>query len=538
MSAERSWSDRLRRRGRLRRVSLEKARTVARPGPQALLPQAGEKAAVALAAFLLGTFLLGARAVDTAHEWLAVAALMAVATLVFTRFLLLLRREALSSVGRVANLGLLVLLPLFLLNLLGPLWSAAGIAFLPLSFFSLIIALVWGRALALEATAFSGALLSIYLLLRRGEPVADPDGLIICLGGALAACLAAGRIRRRTALVRVGIVTGLTQLMLAAALALLGEGSFLEGLRWAGLLGAQGLLVGLVVSGMLPAIEVLFSITTAVSLMELGNTHEQPLLRKLLIEAPGTFHHSYLVGLLAEASAEAVGADALLTRVGALYHDIGKLNKPEYFAENSRGEESRHAGLTPEMSTLIICAHPRDGMELGEYYGLPKTVLDFMPEHHGTCLIEYFYHVARELRVDEQVGEESFRYPGPKPKRVETAIVMIADAVEAISRQMADPTRTRLREMVHEVVTKRLMDGQFSECGMTLADLEKIEAACLQVLMCLYHQRATFPRSVRAHPLDLSQPSAARKASQESGELLQAHTDQALPGVGKTGGPK
>jgi putative nucleotidyltransferase with HDIG domain len=492
---------------------LEKAKTVARPGSEQVLPQAGEKSTVALAGFLVGTFLLGARAAHTPQEWLAVAALMGAATLLFVRYLLLLRRDALVSVGRVANLALLILLPLFLVNLLGPLWSVTGIAFLPLSFFSLVIALVWGRALALESTVLGAGLLGLYLLLRQGTEVADPGGLVICVAGALTACLAAGRIQRRTALVRVGITTGLVQATLAVAIALLGDGDVLEGLRWAGLLGVQGLVVGLLISGLLPAIEVLFQITTAVSLLELGNTHEQPLLRKLLIEAPGTFHHSYLVGLLAEAAAEAVGADALLTRVGALHHDIGKLNKPEYFAENCRSGESRHRGLTPEMSTLIISAHPRDGVELGEYYGLPKAVLNFMPEHHGTCLIEYFYHAAKERRGTEKVPEEDFRYPGPKPQRVETAIVMIADAVEAISRQMADPTRTRLGEMVHEVATKRLMDGQFSECGMTLSDLETIEAACLQVLMGLYHQRATFPKGGRAHPLDLSQPSEARRTA-------------------------
>jgi putative nucleotidyltransferase with HDIG domain len=246
-------------------------------------------------------------------------------------------------------------------------------------------------------------------------------------------------------------------------------------------------------------------VTTDVRLLELGNTHEQPLLRKLLLEAPGTFHHSYIVGIISEAASEAVHANPLLARVGALYHDIGKLNRPEYFAENSPDARQKHKELTPEMSTLIISAHPRDGVELGSYYGLPKAVLDFMPEHHGTSCIEYFYHAARELRGEENVREEAFRYPGPRPQRIETAIVMIADSVEAISRQMPDPTRTRLEEMVHKVSMKRLLDRQFDECGLTQRDLAQIEEAMVRVLAGIYHTRPTYPKG-KPHPLDLSQP--------------------------------
>ncbi|MFT5830726.1 MAG: putative nucleotidyltransferase with HDIG domain, partial [Bacteroidia bacterium] len=259
----------------------------------------------------------------------------------------------------------------------------------------------------------------------------------------------------------------------------------------------------------LPAVETLFGVTTDISLLELGNTHEQPLLRKLLLEAPGTFHHSYIVGLISEAATEAVGGNALLARVGALYHDVGKLNKPDYFAENSPGARGKHKDLAPEMSMLVISAHTRDGLEIGSYYNLPDQVLAFMEEHHGTCCIEYFYHRAKDLRGADAVNEDDFRYPGRKPQSVEPAIVMIADAVEAISRQMGDPTPVRLTEMVHEVAMKRLMDRQFDECGMTLKDLAAIEAACVQVLTGIYHTRPTFPKG-RPHPLDLSQPKKSR----------------------------
>jgi putative nucleotidyltransferase with HDIG domain len=208
--------------------------------------------------------------------------------------------------------------------------------------------------------------------------------------------------------------------------------------------------------------------------------------------------------------------------VGALYHDVGKLNKPGYFAENSPEARGRHRELTPEMSLLIIAAHTRDGLELGRYYNLPEAILEFMPEHHGTSLIEYFYHAAQSLRGEENVNEEAFRYPGPKPQRIETAIVMIADAAEAISRQMAEPSLSRLKEMVHEVAFKRLMDRQFEECPMTLQDLALIESACVRVLQAIYHQRPTYPKGGKPNPADLSQPAEQRRAVVEEAQRAAA----------------
>jgi putative nucleotidyltransferase with HDIG domain len=341
----------------------------------------------------------------------------------------------------------------------------------------------------------------------------DLAGLAVALSGAVVAALSAEHVKRRSTLVKVGLVVGFAQMVVAGTFMLIWSSTiFTPGSFWMLLcLAVHALVSGMLVSGSLPGIELLFRVTTAISLLELGNTHEQPLLRKLLLEAPGTFHHSYIVGLLSEAAAEEVGADALLARVGALYHDVGKLNKADYFAENSPEARGKHKELTPEMSMLIISAHPRDGVELGRYYGLPESILDFMPEHHGTLVIEYFYHAARKLRGEDKVSEDSFRYPGPKPQRIETAIVMIADAVEAISRQMPDPSRARLAEMVHEVAFKRLMQRQFDECTMTLKDLALIERAFLRVLLAIYHQRPTFPKG-KPNPLDLSQPSEERRA--------------------------
>lgn len=506
---------------RLRRVSPAKARAVAAASRRAPLPQAGEKAAVAVATAALATLLIGSGAGLPLRGWFGLAALVGLGVVLFESYLADFRRDVLLSLPKVLALAGFLVVTLGAVRAFDTFVGLQHSAFLPLSLVSLVIALVWNRAFALECTVFVGALLGLYAFLHFEGP-AGLEGVAVAISGALVAALAADEVKRRQTLVRVGFVIGFAQAVVAGTFLLMGVGGAVQLLgAWAlVLLGLHGLTVGLLVSGLLPVIEGVFQVTTDISLLELGNTHEHPLLRKLLLEAPGTFHHSYIVGLLSEAAAEAVGANALLARVGALYHDVGKLNKPAYFAENSPEARARHRGLTPEMSMMIISAHTRDGVELGRYYGLPQAILDFMPQHHGTNLIEYFYHAARRARGDGRVSEASFRYPGPRPRRIETAIVMIADAAEAISRQMPDPNPARLREMVHEVAMKRLMDGQFDECPLTLSDLASIEDACMRVLSAIYHQRPTYPKG-RPHPLDLSQPGARRRAAQREEERLE-----------------
>ena len=498
----------------LRRVKLEKAKAVETRPRTVGLSQAGEKVFLAGASVVLAALLLGSGADLGARGWLGLVTLLGVSMALFLRYLVDFRIEVLQSLGRTAILASFMLLSLAALRSFDAFAGLENVAFLPLSFVSLVLVLVFGRSAAIESTAFAAGLLGLYTFLHSSESGVEVEGLVTCVTGAVVAALAAEYVRRRSTLIRVGVVIGISQMIVAGTFALmrpelpaLGE----ELTRLAGL-GLQGLVVGLLVSGLLPTIEHVFSVTTDISLLELGNTHEQPLLRKLLLEAPGTFHHSFIVGLLSEAGAEAVGGNALLARVGALYHDVGKLNKPDYFAENSPEARGRHRELTPEMSLLIISAHTRDGVELGRYYNLPQAILDFMPEHHGTSLIEYFYHAAQKLRGEEAVNEEAFRYPGPKPQRIETAIVMLADAAEAISRQMPDPNLARLREMVHEVALKRLMDRQFDECPLTLHDLARIEDAFLRVLKAIYHTRPTYPKGGKPNPADLSQPSEQRRA--------------------------
>ncbi|CAM3265753.1 HDIG domain-containing metalloprotein [Rhodothermus bifroesti] len=235
-----------------------------------------------------------------------------------------------------------------------------------------------------------------------------------------------------------------------------------------------------------------FDITTDLTLLELSDTN-RPLLKELSLRAPGTFNHSLQVANLAEAAAAAIGANALLVRVGALYHDIGKMVKPEYFVENQRPGMNPHANLKPRMSALIIASHVKEGLEIGRQYGLPRRVLDFIPMHHGTSRIEYFYRKAIEQTGDPNLPDTEFRYPGPKPNSKETAILMLADSVEAASRTIEEPTHKRLEALIEQIVQARIEDGQLDDTDLTFQDLRQIKQTFLQMLLAIYHIRIKYP---------------------------------------------
>ncbi len=238
--------------------------------------------------------------------------------------------------------------------------------------------------------------------------------------------------------------------------------------------------------------EKFFDVTTDITLLELSDLNH-PLLKKLSVVAPGTFHHSIIVGNLAEAAAKEVGANSLLARVGCYYHDIGKMARPEYFVENQSGTVSKHENLTPTMSALILVQHVKAGLELAEQYGLPRAVKQFIPEHHGTTLMEYFYQKAKETMAAKDINEADFRYPGPKPQSKETAIAMLADTVEAAARSLTNPTPQRIRNLVENLIQKRFHEGQLDECDLTLRDLNRIKEAFIPILMGIHHIRIEYP---------------------------------------------
>lgn len=316
-------------------------------------------------------------------------------------------------------------------------------------------------------------------------------------------------VRSRNDVVRAAIVVGAGLALAVVAVSLLTRPLVAQGWPlWNEILadalraGLAGFLAGALTLVFLPTVERLFDVTTGMTLSEWRDP-KQPLLRKLQLQAPGTFSHSHTVATLAEAAAEAVGANGLHVYVGALYHDIGKMNKPDYFVENQPRGFNRHNKLSPAMSLLVIVGHVKDGIELAKEYRLPRSLVGYIESHHGTTLVEYFFERARreaEEGEDDPAAsgppeEIEYRYPGPKPWTKEQAILMICDAVEGATRSMPDPTPARIQSLVASLARKRLMDGQFDESSLTLAELHRIEEAVSRTLASIYHGRVAYPSS-------------------------------------------
>lgn len=268
-----------------------------------------------------------------------------------------------------------------------------------------------------------------------------------------------------------------------------------EALKFAG----WTLVCAYVVAGSLPFIESAFGTVTDISLLELSDVSHL-LLQELARRAPGTYNHSITVATIGEAAADAIGANGLLVRVGAYFHDIGKMLKPEYFIENMvEGQESPHKKLTPAMSALIIIGHVKDGVDLAEQHNLPQKLVDFIEQHHGTTLVEYFYHEAT-MRADEDhrtdADESTFRYPGPRPQTPEAGVMMLSDAVESASRSLTEPTAKRIQSLVQEISLKRLLDGQFDECGLTMSQLHVVRKSLVKTLLAVHHGRVKYPDQI------------------------------------------
>jgi len=266
--------------------------------------------------------------------------------------------------------------------------------------------------------------------------------------------------------------------------------------------GVGGFASGALTMFLMPLVERVFDVTTGMTLGELRDP-KQPLLRKLQQRAPGTYNHSLNVATIAEAAARAIRADALHLYVGCLYHDVGKLSKPEYFVENQPRGLNKHDKLSPAMSLLVIMGHVKDGLELAREHGLPRSLHHYIESHHGETLVTYFYHQARRAAEDaDESGpsELEYRYPGPKPRTKEAAILMLCDAVEGATRAMSDPTPSRISALVHAMAMARLHDGQFDESELTFSELAKIEDALTKSLCSIYHGRIAYPGEARRVP--------------------------------------
>lgn len=303
------------------------------------------------------------------------------------------------------------------------------------------------------------------------------------------------RLNQRSHLVRSSLDIGLVNAVTIVVLGLTWNQSFsLIGIGVAmGL--ANGILASILTIGTLPFLETAFGITTPVKLLEMSNPNH-PLLKRLMMEAPGTYHHSILVGNLAEAAADAIGADSLLVRVGSYFHDIGKIKRPYFFIENQPATENPHDKITPTLSTLIITSHVKDGVELAKEYKVPRVIRDIIEQHHGTSLVSYFYHKAKEGDKSENILESDFRYQAPKPQNRETAIIMLADSVQAAVQTLERPTKGVLEAKVREIIKAKLEDGQLDECDLTFKDIDIINQTFVRVLNGIFHSRIEYPDQV------------------------------------------
>ncbi|MEO6808635.1 MAG: HDIG domain-containing metalloprotein, partial [Isosphaeraceae bacterium] len=365
-------------------------------------------------------------------------------------------------------------------------WDAELI---PIALTAMILAIAYNPHFALMVTFGLCLLTSLSLGGGLGH-------FLVLMGGTAAGVLPLTEVRTRTKPIQVGAAAAAGYFVLTWATGLFQNqpiGLVLNDSAWR---AGWGLMAGFFLGGCLPFIESSFGIVTGISLLELGDiTH--PLLQELVRRAPGTHNHSVTVGTIAEAAAERIGANALLVRIGAYFHDIGKMLKPHYFVENQAGAASRHSNLAPAMSTLIIIGHVKDGGDLGRQHHLPEPILDLIEQHHGTTLVEYFYREAtRRCGCDPDaptVQESAFRYPGPKPQTKEAGILMMSDAVESASRTLSEPTPGRIDGLVNDLTQKRLDDGQFDECGLTLREIAEIRESLVKSLIGIYHGRVKYP---------------------------------------------
>lgn len=342
-----------------------------------------------------------------------------------------------------------------------------------------------------------GAIQSVVIGAMTGEVSLALYSLL----GSFAAVHAMSRFRERTEMLQTALTVSAVNVGVALGFALLAQPVPpwpVAGFELA-LAGAGGVQVALLASAFLPLLETLFNTLTDIKLLELSNMN-LPLLRQLAVAAPGTYHHSVVIGTLAEKAAQAIDANPLFARVAAYYHDIGKMRQAEYFVENQKEGRNPHDKLSPHMSALILVRHVKDGIAYAEEHRLPRPLIDAIPQHHGTRLMKYFYERARQQTDPEiaTVREDDFRYPGPKPRTKETALIMLADGVEAMSRLIDDPSPVRLREMIHRNVKDVLEDGQLEHCEITLADLAKIEEAFFEVLSGMFHSRIEYPEEMVA----------------------------------------
>ena len=417
-----------------------------------------------------------------------------------------------------------------------------GFLLIPFVLAPMIHTVLLGRAMGIFSTIYA-SMLGVLLMPREEAGMYLAVSLLCGL-----VCVAVlHQTRKRVQLLRAGFYSGLMALVLSMIFGAIDLRSVMQadamdewkmvGMASGSALG-MGIGIALLVSGFLPVLEGFFKLTTDISWLELSDLNHK-VLRRLQLEAPGTFHHSLVVASLSEAAAEAVGANAAMCRVGAYYHDIGKLKKPEYFIENQHdGAENPHDSLTPTMSALIITAHVKDGVDLALKHKLNPRVIDVIREHHGDSLVSYFYRRAQEQKRAEmekvekklenpedlpKIDEKNFRYPGPTPRSRESGIISLADAIESASRTIKKPTPAKIRSLVDDIVASRVSDGQLDDCLLTIRDLSVVKSVFCKTLRSMLHSRIDYPKDEeKGRKSDLEKRAAHEKEKKASEEKMAA----------------
>ncbi|WP_083842268.1 HDIG domain-containing metalloprotein [Desulfosporosinus youngiae] len=415
------------------------------------------------------------------------------------------KRDIFNSTNRLILLGLVMSMIMAIgrgviaLNL-GPDFNTLSGMLIPVAWATMTVAILVGVDVAIMVSVVLGIFVTVLVDPALSTSFSLHSGVVALFGG-IVGVYSVSRLSQRSDLARAGIFVSGINILVISGIALTSDMRLAVWVVGVILGIVNGLASSFLTVGALHWFESGFHITSSVRLLEISDPN-RPLLKRLLMEAPGTYHHSILVGNLAEAAAEAVGADATLVRVGAMYHDIGKLKRPYFFIENQFTQDNPHDKIAPTLSALIITSHVKDGLELAKEYKLPQQIQDIIAQHHGDSLVSFFYHKA--IEESENVPEEAFHYEGPKPQTKEAALVALADTVEAAVRSMKQPTPGRVEGFVRKIIKDKLNDEQLDQSDLTFQDLDRIAMAFVRVLSGIFHSRVEYPEmpSIRGNSND------------------------------------
>ncbi len=425
-------------------------------------------------------------------RFIALAAIVLVLFLVFAFYLDIAHKNVISSPKLLLTLSALTTISLLVS------WGGSLINqyIVPVYFAAFIcVMMVDKKSLALVFNAMLSILASI-MFIRFGESIALQVLIASLIAGAITVILFK-KLTQRATLMIAGLVSGLAVGVIYVIFSLMNYEHWMDMLMNGGLGLASGLITSVLAIGTLPMWESVFRMLTPMKLLEIANPN-QPLLKQLLNEAPGTYHHSIMVGNMAERAAESIGANSFLVRAGAYYHDIGKLKRPYFFVENQQGRNNPHDNIKPDLSTRIITSHLSDGVELAKKAKLPPAIIDLIAQHHGNSAVAYFYYKTKETAAEpDLVNIDDFRYNGRPPVSKEAAILMLADSVEAAVRSIDDPSAKSVRDMIDKIIKGRLDDGQLGDCALTMREIKMIGDSFMIALVGLYHERVEYPEEAK-----------------------------------------